>query len=302
MIRKLLLTGLLLSPLGFYPFLRDDGSAPPVCSLAKPVSPLAKQDVLALHCFSLLPGQAFPAGVPWEPLRVIGEDRSVELRTLAETKPIEFLERCIAKYRDEVKGYKTTFHKRERVQGELKRQERLIAHFREKPFSVHMDWKEGAGAALRTIYVEGENNGNLVARLNAFGLPGPPLARPVDDVIAKSASRFPITNFGMFVGIKQTLDAIKKADEAGTLHLKFYGTERVEKLNNLLCYKFVRAPYTPPENDDIAELTFYIDPDSLLQVGSVLKNSEGELIAEYFFADVELNPTFSATQFTRKAL
>jgi outer membrane lipoprotein-sorting protein len=39
-----------------------------------------------------------------------------------------------------------------------------------------------------------------------------------------------------------------------------------------------------------------------LQVGSVLLDSKGQVIAEYFFRDIEINPTFDKDQFTRKAL
>jgi hypothetical protein len=303
MFRKLLLLALLVSPLGFYPFLRDDGTCKPPVNCIKPVAyRFSKQEELALHCLTIFPGQTFPAVVPWEPLRVIGEDRSIELRTLAEKDPVEFLERCMSKYRHEVKGYQCTFFKRERVKGNLQNPERLICHFREEPFSIHMDWKQGATAAQRSLYVQGENNGKLVARVNLFGIPGPVVERAVDDPSAKAASRFPITNFGMRVGLQQTLDAIHQAKAAGTLHLKFLGAERVEKLDNQVCYKFRRAPYTPPENDGVADFTFYIDPDTLLQVGSILKDSNGELIAEYFFANIELNPTFSPKQFTKKSM
>jgi hypothetical protein len=34
----------------------------------------------------------------------------------------------------------------------------------------------------------------------------------------------------------------------------------------------------------------------------VLKDSDGKLIAEYFFHDIHLNPTFTEKQFTQKAL
>jgi hypothetical protein len=39
-----------------------------------------------------------------------------------------------------------------------------------------------------------------------------------------------------------------------------------------------------------------------MQVGSVLLDAEGNLIAEYYFRDFELNPTFSEKQFTRENL
>jgi outer membrane lipoprotein-sorting protein len=77
---------------------------------------------------------------------------------------------------------------------------------------------------------------------------------------------------------------------------------KVPELGDRTCYKFVRTPYTPHEDDDLNELTLYIDTETWLQVGSVLKNERGELIAEYWFRDVNLNPEFDDDQFTRKAL
>ena len=41
---------------------------------------------------------------------------------------------------------------------------------------------------------------------------------------------------------------------------------------------------------------------TLLQAGSLLRDSDGNIIAEYFFRDVELNPEFDEKQFTRDKL
>ena len=49
-------------------------------------------------------------------------------------------------------------------------------------------------------------------------------------------------------------------------------------------------------------LTVYIDLENWLQIGSILRDSEGKLIADYFFRDVHINPKFKDNQFTRSAL
>ena len=46
----------------------------------------------------------------------------------------------------------------------------------------------------------------------------------------------------------------------------------------------------------------YIDEETLLQVGSSLRDPAKNLIAEYYFRDIEIHPTFDENQFTRKAL
>src|SRR5205807_2321134 len=151
-------------------------------------------------------------------------------------------------------------------------------------------------------YVAGENDGKLQARSCLFGIRGPIVSRPVDGPDAKATSRFPITEFGMYVGAKQTIDAMLAARERNALHVRYLGTERLKQVGNRLCYKFIRTPYNPPEADNVNELTVYIDQETLLQVGSTLRDPDGELIAEYFFRDIELNPTFDEKQFTSKAL
>ena len=39
-----------------------------------------------------------------------------------------------------------------------------------------------------------------------------------------------------------------------------------------------------------------------MQVGSTLKGADGQLLGEYFFRDIELNPEFKPDTFTREAL
>src|SRR5262249_30219532 len=154
--------------------------------------------------------------------------------------------------------------------------------------------------AFRTLWVDGENDGLLLVRpINAFV---PYMHKKVDAPDVMATSRFPITQFGMYLGAKDTLIHMKAAQEKGTLHVAYLGVERPEVLGNRRCYKFVRTPYYPPEGDGVNELIIYIDQATLMQVGSVLKDSDGNLIAEYFFRDVELNPTYDAKMFTLKSI
>jgi outer membrane lipoprotein-sorting protein len=135
-----------------------------------------------------------------------------------------------------------------------------------------------------------------------FGIRGPIVTRPIDAPDAKATSRFPITEFGIKAGMISTIRAMKAAEAKGTLHVKYEGIEALEKVGNRPCYKLVRTPYDPPEEDNIMKLTIWIDVDTLMQVGSDLIDVEGNLIAEYYFRDIELNPKFDEKQFTRGAL
>src|SRR5436190_8787465 len=124
-----------------------------------------------------------------------------QMERLARTDPIAFLENCLRHYRFHVRqkpevaaaaigvsgkvlgggshwdmtatvlagsfqvdGYTLTMQKQESINGRLRPHEVIEVAFRERPHSVFMRWLEGAGRAERALYVEGENNGKLLAR------------------------------------------------------------------------------------------------------------------------------------------
>lgn len=247
-----------------------------------------------------MPGQGFPAAIPWGPLNEIAQQQRYALESTIAEQPLAFLVQCQEKYASQVKGYVCTFRKRERVGGKLLEPEKIEAHFRQAPFSVHMRWLEGGAGASAVLYVEGENDGKLLARPKLRFLPI--MSKQIDGAEAKQSSRFPISRFGMAKGLDSTIASMQRAQARGALHLTYLGKEKVAELGDRECYKFLRTPYEPPEDDELNEYTLYVDCQTWLQSGSVLKNAAGELIAEYWFRDVRLNPEFNPKQFTRDSL
>jgi hypothetical protein len=216
--------------------------------------------------------------------------------------PLLFLEMSLERYNREVTGYTTRFVKQERIGGQLNPPESLDVWFREQPFSVCMYWLDGPHEGQKAVYVAGENNGKLLARgagaLKYFGI----FTKDIDDAEAKRNGRYTIDQFGIYLGTQRTVASMRKAQERGTLHLTYEGVYAVPQLGNRECYKFVRTPYDPLEEEGVNELTLFLDCENWLQVGSVLKDSQGQLIAEYYFRDLKLNPQFKKEQFTRAAL
>jgi hypothetical protein len=221
---------------------------------------------------------------------------------MLKTRPTDFLQMCLDRYYKEVQGYSCTLEKKERVAGKLRPREIVEAYFREKPFSVFMEWKKGAGKAKRVLYVEGENDGKMVARpAGLLGVTGT-WAKAVDDPDAKASGRYLITQFGIKLGTKRTLDAMLSAKGRNSLHVRYEGIFKVPATGDRPCYKLVRTPYDPPEEQGLNELTVYIDTENWLQVGSILKDTDGNLIAEYFFRDIKIDPTFKPDQFKKSSL
>jgi len=228
-----------------------------------------------------------------------------QMEQLAREDPIAFLENTLRRYKREVKSYSVTFHKQERIDGKLQKKELIEACFREEPHSVYFRWTEGARKAERALYVAGENNGKMLARPEgalARKLVGDIVERDVDGADARQSSRYPLSEFGLKTVALRTLASWKAAKEKDALHIEFLGEVKVAEAGDRLCYKFRRTRYQKPEEDGITELTAYIDKETWLQVGTVLKGKDGELIAEYYFRDIKLNPEFKEKQFTREAL
>lgn len=226
-----------------------------------------------------------------------------QMKHLAETNPIAFLEACIHRYDREVKGYRCTMHKQERLEGKLQPSEVIDAQFREQPFSVLLDWREGARMAKRTLYVKGENNDKVLVKPAGLLAIAGVVERDPNGEDARKGSRVPITDFGIEIGTEHTLQSWKKAQAQNALHVEFLGEQKVKEVGGRVCWKLHRTHFKAPEDiDGVTDLTIYVDKETWLQVGSTLKGADGQLLGEYFFSDVDLNPKFKPAVFTREAI
>lgn len=271
-----------------------DSKPPPVLSEPE----LARIEVA--RCLGLSP-TGFPGCVPWHSLYPIGNKNLFTLENILVYQPSLFLQMCLDKYDREIRGYNVLFEKQERVLGKLNKTEKINAVFREKPFSIHFTWLSGQVLAKKALYVEGENNGQMYA-VPAFLPFSFPVLEDVRSQRAKSSGFYTLDQFGMKQGTQRTMASMQRAEKAGTLHVRYLGEYSVSELSGRVCYKFVRGPFIPHEEDGLNELTLYIDKETWLQVGSVLRDAQGQLIAEYWFRDLQLNPEYAKDQFTKKAL
>lgn len=262
---------------------------------------LLRQELLAT--LASLPGPGYPAALPWIPLYQVGVRDVVPLENLLHNQPVAFLESCLERYRHEVQGYSLTFLKRERIGGKLHPAvggyEVTRVHFREHPFSVHMTWLEHPRLASKVLFVEGENGGKMLARSSGRFLSALVVTRDVDGPDARQSARYTVNEFGFYLAMRRSVDAMRAAQARGALHVAYHGLVSLPEVGDRPCDKFVRTPYEPPEEDGVNELTLYVDRETGLQVGSVLRDVEGCLIGEYFFRDITLNPTFPPDQFRR---
>lgn len=259
---------------------------------------------LCFLCLSDSSSTEPPPATAFREVADTGKPRPSEagMERLAKKDPIAFLEECIRRYDREVEGYTATLMKQERIEGRLERREIIKVWFREKPFSVRMKWQEGARKASATLYVKGENRDQLLVRpAGVFSVAGI-VTRDPNGSDAKKGGRYPLTEFGIKIGTQRTLASWKRAREANALHVEYLGVKEVKEAGNRPCWVLRRSDYPKPEDDGITQLTLYVDKESWLQVGSILKGEEDRLIGEYFFRDIKLNPDFPAGTFSRDAL
>lgn len=240
---------------------------------------------------------------------------------LAATDPVAMYEACLSRYAKEVKGYTATLDKQERVRGKLHDRELVrVAVWGEVPeqpgaepkVKVRMIWDDGAqkdllgNPVLGALYVAGENNNEMRTwRPSSFIKE---MSIDPKATLTRDASRYCIKDGGIYRGMLRTYAAWKQRKEAGTLRAEYLGTRVIDRAGGRLCH-VVRRTCASPEVDSFAldeaaptdpktaardgatDITVMIDAERWIQVGTILKRVGGDLLAEYYFRDLELTAT-----------
>jgi hypothetical protein len=274
----------------------------PLCLVLAPEQPPAeKRKPPATEAIDNSVAVGFSAGC-WTAPIAFPLPNEAAMEKLAQTDAIAFFRQCLRRYDREVSGYTCTLDKTERLDGKVQPQETIAAWFREQPFSVQLEWEKNARLAKRSLYVKGQNNEKLLVLPNGrlLSLAGI-VTRDPDGSSARSSGRYPQTEFGIKIGTERTVTDWEAARNRKALHVEYLGQKKIAEVGDRVCYVFKRSQYDKPEQDGIIEATMYIDKETWLQVGSVLKGEDG-LVGEYFFRDIKLNPDFKPDTFTRKGL
>jgi hypothetical protein len=251
-----------------------------------------------------------PGVQPTPPLEVEmkGEFSRHEIEHLAKTDPVELLKQSLAYYKEHIQSYTCILAKQERIKGKLQTKEVIQCSFQEKPFSVLMVWKEGADRAAASLYAVNESGGKMFIR--PYGWRGKVVStvdRAPDCDEVKSSTRYLITDFGIRRGTERTYEAWKYIQDRKSLNYEYLGIQKCEQAGNRDCHVILRHCDPKTEMDaaereeGLTEITIYIDVETGLQVGTILK-AKGELIGEYYFRDIQVNPTIDPKLFTRENL
>ncbi len=247
--------------------------------------------------------EAFASLAPETP----GAIHSLEMR--AKRDPIGFIEEAIEKYDRTVRDYTCTFTKQELLGGKMSKEQVTRAMFREKPFSVRLEWVKNPDKAARVLYVADRwvEKGQQMAVVDPAGkiasLFVNSVKRPIHGKDAKKSSRRTVDQFGLRNALALTLKYCRLAEKHGALDFSYRGKGEVNRRETLVFER--RLPYENIEGpwpDRV--LVVHIDKELLLPALCLAYADDEKkvLLGKYMNTDVKLNPNLPDSVFTEEGM
>jgi len=190
-----------------------------------------------------------------------------------------------------VDDYTAIFIKQELVDGELLPEETIRFKFK-KPFKVYMGWMEGPHEGREALYVEGENDNQVVGHEGGFlGLVT--LNMEPAGSMAMKGNRHPITD----VGIGRLIEIIetngRRAKDQGELKLGYMGVEKVFGRTT----HHIEAGLPPGKGYYAGRFDIWVDTENGLPVKIRIFGWDGALWESYGYNDLRLNPGLADAEF-----
>lgn len=152
---------------------------------------------------------------------------------------IDYAKSCLEQV-EAMPGYEATFYKRE-VIGKKTISHKMRIKIRHRPFSVYL-YFENPHEGREVLYVEGENNGKLVAHESGFlSIAGSMELSPTDSM-AMSENRYPITMAGIANTLKVMIKQWEEETKYGESEVKYY---KDAKLGDMTC-RVVESSHPQP--------------------------------------------------------
>jgi hypothetical protein len=215
----------------------------------------------------------------------------------ARTDQIALLRLVLVNYSAKVKDYTGTFYKTERLAGKLGKEQVMKFKFKEKPFSVYMEWTKNAGRADKLLYVSGQNDDKMVVHPTGILWWITSVRRDPNGPDAMKATLNPVTQFGIENMTRRMLKVYEEAKENGDLTTKYLGLSIVDGRK---CVKMERIL---PEKKEYphARIIVQIDVSYLVPVELECYDWEGRLVSRYGYKDLKFNVGLKDKDFTPKA-
>jgi hypothetical protein len=234
-----------------------------------------------------------------------------QLERQLQAEPLTALKSLLADYEREVRDYRCTFIKKERVNGTLRHEQTIQAKFKEDPFSVHLNWTAlGDSLAQQAIFVEGKwtgDGGEKLAQVQPAGLIKVLAKRVAQDIhgsSAKKASRKFIDAFGVANSLRMIIEYSQKAYERGELQLKYMGAGEIAGRPTFVIER--RLPFTGEDGEYPDKLLIvHIDQEYGVPAAAMAYSSDTPsdetLLGSYLWTDLQLNVGLADADFEPEA-
>ena len=213
--------------------------------------------------------------------------------------------------RAEVKDYTAILVKRERIGGTLNPHEFMFVKVRNRkvvdgkivqPLSVYLNFlKPTAIKGREVIYVEGKNEGNLIAHEGGFkGKFLPTVTVPPDGVLAMRGQRYPMTEIGVENLIVKLIERGQKARRAPDVQCEF---RKNAKVKDRVCTVMQVTQPTRLPDAEFYQAQVFIDDELNLPIRYVAydwparPNDSLQVIEEYNYLNLKLNVGLSDADF-----
>ena len=211
----------------------------------------------------------------------------------------------LAEMEKDIKDYSFTMVKRERVGDKLLDYEAIYTRIRHNPFSVYMYFlTPAAKKGQQVVYIDGQNNGNLIAQ--PVGLAGKlgPYHLPTTGLLAMQGQRYPITEIGFVNLTRRLIEAGTDGETTDGVVVKHYDNVKVKAGSDPRITRLTEVIHPvkrPQDKYHIARI--YIDKERNIPIRfesydfPKTPGGQPELLEEYTYADVKLNNGFTDADF-----
>jgi len=192
---------------------------------------------------------------------------------------------------EKVDNYTAVFLKQELVNGELLPQETINFKFK-KPFRVYMGWLKGPHEGREALYVQGENDNQVVGHEGGFFGFVTVDMEPTGKV-AMRGNRHPITDVGIGRLIRIITTNGERAQKEGVLSLVYVGPETVYGRDT----HHIRAKLPPGKGYYGGRIEIWVDAQNGLPIKIEVYGWDGALWESYGYKDLKLNPGLTDAEF-----
>ena len=215
-----------------------------------------------------------------------------EFVNYAKTDYPKLIETMIISYDNRIIDYTGTLHKQERVNGKLRKPQTTDFKFRNRPFSIFMQWTKNPGKIDRLLFVKGQNKNKMVVHPTGIAsflksVERPPACKEVFKANLRSCDKF---------GIRNMLQRLKTNSK--TAQTTYLGETLVA---NRPCIAIEAIVPMADKPNEFTKMIIKVDLAYRIPVSVTSLGKNGNLLSTYTYTNLKFNTNLTDADFTKKA-